>query len=375
MPFAGRVGTESRGTGGGYVMQTELSQIAKDHLDKCRASAIAAVEVYNRPGGQFRSALYTILIIIAWQAFFHAYFFSRGRKPWYRQGDSAGTQREDCYIEVDGEPKYWELKECLNEYFGGDNPPVRENLKFLIGLRNKIEHRDLPELGPTLYGEFQAALMNLEEYISEEFGEEYALEESLTISLQFSRKRSPFRDKAIKKLAAGAENVREYIKTFRGGLSDEIRNDIGYSYSVYLVPKVANRLNAADAVIEFVDCSKMDDEKRKELEKAIVLSKEKIVPVSNADNLRPGAVVALVASKLQFVFNMHHHTKAWKYFRVRPKGGSKDPQRTVAKYCIYDRAHGDYLYTEAWVKKLVRDLSDEIKFREVTDQAPTGKAL
>lgn len=358
-------------------MQKRLSQVVRNHLDKCRASAIAAVEVYNRPGGQFRSALYTILIIIAWQAFFHAYFFNRGRKPWYRQENSDGTQREDHYIEVDGEPKCWELRKCLNEYFGGDNPPERENLKFLIGLRNKIEHRDLPELHPTLYGEFQAALMNLEEYLSREFGEEYALSESLAISLQFSRARSLARDKAIKASAAGAENVREYIETFRGGLTDDIRNDIGYSYSVYLVPKVAKRASAADAAIEFIHSSSLDElgeTERRRLEKAIVLTKERIKSVRNADNLIPSSVVKLVALELPFVFNMYHHTKAWQYYEVRPRSRSNNPNNTREEYCLYDEPHGDYLYTRAWIKKLVRDLSDKTKFQRVTGQDPKVKS-
>ena len=33
----------------------------------------------------------------------------------------------------------------------------------LVALRNKIEHRDHPELDPALYGECQATLMNFEE--------------------------------------------------------------------------------------------------------------------------------------------------------------------------------------------------------------------
>ena len=374
MAFAVSRVTEFNGNRGDHTMQTGLSQDVRNHLDKCRASAIAAVEVYNRPGGQFRSAMYTILIIIAWQAFFHAYFFSRGGKPWYRRRVSTESEQEECYDKVDGEPKHWDLSKCLAEYFKGNNPPERKNLEFLIGLRNKIEHRHLPEFDRSLYGELQAALMNLEEYHSREFGEKYALEESLPISLQFSREISPEKDKAIETLAAGAQNVREYIETFRGGLRDEVRNSIGYSYSVYLMPRVANRPSAAAAAVEFLDWAKLDDEKRKELEKSIVLSKEKVVPVSNVDNLKPGAVVTLVASKLQFVFNMHHHTKAWRYYKVRPKGGSREPQRTIARYCIYDQAHRDYLYTEAWVEKLMRELSDKIKFREVTDQDPREKA-
>jgi hypothetical protein len=67
-----------------------------------------------------------------------------------------------------------------------DNPPERKNLEFLIGLRNKIEHRHIPEPDAGLYGECQAALLNLEAIISEQFGPRFALSEQLAVSLQFS---------------------------------------------------------------------------------------------------------------------------------------------------------------------------------------------
>ena len=140
----------------GYVMPKGLSRTTKDNVDKCRSAAIA--EAYNRPGSRFRTALYVVLIVIAWQAFFHAYFYKRGRKPWY-QSRTSKSKRGVRYQKADGEPKHWDLSKCLAEYFKNKHPPVRKNIEFLLGLRNKIEHRHLPALDPILYGECQAALM------------------------------------------------------------------------------------------------------------------------------------------------------------------------------------------------------------------------
>ncbi len=39
----------------------------------------------------------------------------------------------------------------------------------------RIEHRHLPELDAGLYSECQAALLNLEEFLTTEFGARYAL--------------------------------------------------------------------------------------------------------------------------------------------------------------------------------------------------------
>src|ERR671911_693014 len=85
------------------------------------------------------------------------------------------TPKGDRYVHVDGEPKHWDLSECLRQHYGATNPAERKNLEFLIGLRNKIEHRHLPDLDAGLYGECQAGLLNLEQTIIAEFGAQYAM--------------------------------------------------------------------------------------------------------------------------------------------------------------------------------------------------------
>jgi hypothetical protein len=65
---------------------------------------------------------------------------------------------------------------------GPENSPERKNLEFLVGLGNKIEHHHVPDLDAGLYGECQAALINLEALTSSEFGSRYALTEQLAVS-------------------------------------------------------------------------------------------------------------------------------------------------------------------------------------------------
>ena len=43
-----------------------------------------------------------------------------------------------------GDKKTWAIGDCLREHFGEGNPPVRKSIDFIIGLRNKIEHRYVP---------------------------------------------------------------------------------------------------------------------------------------------------------------------------------------------------------------------------------------
>jgi hypothetical protein len=83
--------------------------------------------------------------------------------------------------------------------------------------------------------------------------------------------------------------------------------------------------------------------------------RDKKVPVEHRGEYRPAEVVKMVHEKFPD-FNMTAHTEAWKRHKVRPASGSSKPEQTDARFCVWDRAHNDYLYTEAGVKKLIREL-------------------
>ncbi len=133
-------------------------------------------------------------------------------------------------------------------------------------------------------------LFNLEDYLIREFGKEYGLQESLALSIQFSRTKSPKQKKAIKALAGSAKTVIDYIRNFRGGLNDQVLNDIGYAYQVYLVPKLVNQKKSADASIEFIHFDAADAIEKEKLDKLNVLIKEKHVPVVNLIDKAAGQV-------------------------------------------------------------------------------------
>lgn len=180
----------------------------------------------------------------------------------------------------------------------------------------------------------------------------------------------PEQRKAVGALARSAKTVIDYVEKFRGNLTDQVLNDIGYSYRVFLVPKVANRNNAADAAIEFVHLDEADEKEKERLNKINVLIKDRHVPIANLDNRKPTEVVKEVAEKLPFIFSMYHHTMAWRHFNVRPRNNSETPHYTNQSFCIYDRAHKDYLYTKAWTEKLIRELKNPNRFKKITQKDP-----
>ena len=345
-------------------MPRGLPQAVKDNIEKCQMSALAAVEAYNRPGKRFRTAQFLVMIIIAWTALFHAIFYRRNIKPWFKA-------RNGRYIRVDGDPKHWDITECLKQYYGSDNPPVRKNLEFLIGLRNKIEHRNLPELDASLYGECQAALLNLEELLVDSFGEKYALMEQLAVSLQFSSTTPTEKRKAARALATGAaKTVSEYVEKFRGSLPATVLNSMKYSFNVFLVPKVSNREKAADVAVEFIKVDEASEEELKRLEKLNVLIKEKRIPIANIDLLKPSQVVEKVNARSTYKMTLNSHADAWKYFEARPGTGDDHPERCKPEFCVYDEAHNDYLYTQGWVEKCVEVFSDRDRYIEITGREP-----
>ena len=353
----------------GVRMSRGLPNIVRDNLEKARSSAIAAVTTYNSPGLQFKTSLFIVLIIISWTALFHAIFYKRRKKPWYLRRHSSGHRNR--YIYVDGEPKHWDLAECLSQFYKDINPPERKNLEFLIGLRNKIEHRNLPDLSSTLCGECQASLMNLEEMLVAEFGQKYGLTEQLAISLQFSRVTPTEKKAAARRLATSeAKNVTDYIESFRGTLGSAVLDDQRYSFNVFLVPKVANRPNAADASVTFLNSKDLGGEEVSRLQKLNVLIKEKHIPIANLDYFKPGEVVARVAEKVPYRINMQTHTDAWRHFEIRPKHNSPDPANTKPEFCVYNKTHRDYLFTKAWIDKLINDLSDPESYRKIMGKDP-----
>ena len=351
-------------------MSRGLRQPVRDNLEKCRLSAISAVEAYNRPGPRFRTAQYLILIVMAWTALFHAIFYNNGRRPWYRIKNVKAIR----YQKIDGEPKHWDLSECLKQHFGGNSTPERRNLEFLIGLRNKIEHRHLPALDASLYGECQAALLNLEDILVANFGARYALQEQLAVSLQFSRIVPEQKKTANRALASSSsKSVIDYVEKFRGNLPSTVLSSVKYSFNVYLVPKVVNRESAADSAIEFVKVDEASPEELDRLSKLNVLIREKHIPISNLDLHKPSFVVAEVAERVSYRFNMNTHTDAWKHYEVRPEYGAAAPEKTKQEYCVYDSAHGDYLYTNAWIDRLSSDFDTSDKYLEITGRTAVPK--
>ena len=330
---------------------------ARTLLESSINSAFTAVETYNRPRTQFRIENYIILMIIAWTKLFHAYFQSTiGNRYFYKE-------KNGRFKKIDGDNKAWELAECIKQYQKNTNETNMSeaaiaNLKFFIGIRNRIEHRhwDSKVLDIVLFGECQSLLYNYENMVISLFGEDYSINTSLAYALQFSHLRAKEQIESQRELLSkDMKDIKKYIDKYKTNLSDEVYNSQEYSIKLLQIPKVSNT-NRSELSIEFVNYDSLNDADKENYDKITAIIKDKIIkqPVSNVNMLKPLDVINAVKEQTGITMGINNHTDLWKAFKVRPKTDSISKFETNEKYCIYDEPHDDYLYTSDWVEFIVQ---------------------
>jgi len=325
-------------------------------IDKAKESAMLAVQCYNNPLALFRTPGYLVLMNIAFTALFHAIFEYKGIDYVYKNTDGMPKI-------IDGEEAAWELSECAKHYFQGKDCPERKNLEFLTKLRNKVEHRFLPQLDITVSGQCQAMLFNFEAVLTKEFSSFFALGHSFALALQFSQV-EPFQREAVKRIQSKEyDTIRQFIDTFQSDLSIEIFQSSKYAFRAYLIPKVGNRPSSSDIAIEFISLDSLTEEEKEQITKQITLIKEKQVQVANQGKFKPSQVIKRVREETGVVFNTAHHTNAWKFYKVRPS--MLVPNDCQTEFCQYDEPHRDFIYTERWVQFLIEKVRDGQEFEKI----------
>lgn len=338
----------------------ELPEQVEELVVKARDSAILAIDIYNRPIAAFRSQGYIVMMVIAWTALFHAIYESEETDYFYKNKDGS-----DKFI--DGDKKAWELDSCLDKCGNVISDAAKKNLRLFISLRNKIEHRYVPAFDLDVFGECQAMLLNFENLITEKFGSYYALNNSLSFPLQVATVRGNAQKKILKKIQSEHyRELKEYIEAYRSSLDDCVFSNNQYSFRVFLTPKVGNHRSSSDCAVEFVRYDPKHSDEFEPIKKDIALIKEKPVPVANQGKLKPQMVCNVLSEKMGTKISVSLHTKAWKYYKVRETGTQANGCDT--KYCQYDEAHRDYIYTQAWVDFLFSKFNDPEELSRVKKQ-------
>ena len=125
-----------------------------------------AILVYNNNIISTRTETFIVLSIISWTYLLHARLTKESVRFVYENAD--GTP-----VLVDGQEKLWELSYCIERPEAGLSAGEKANLKYLIAIRNAIEHRSTEDINDALQAKIQANALNFLKYAKEKFGMKY----------------------------------------------------------------------------------------------------------------------------------------------------------------------------------------------------------
>lgn len=125
---------------------------------------MSAIQIYNNPLTTFKSESFIILAMISWIYLLHAFY--RAKKIDYRYSSRSGTRKRFAR-NADGSIKYWDLKECISRQESPLDKNTKNNLEFLVGLRNQVEHKKASGLDSYMSARYQACALNFNYYIEE----------------------------------------------------------------------------------------------------------------------------------------------------------------------------------------------------------------
>lgn len=318
-------------------MKRKIFSEKLDLIHKSREGMLSAVQIYNNPLITFKTESFIVLSLIAWTYMLHAYY--RSKNIDYRYFTKPG-KRKKFVRNPDGSIRYWDLKECISKETCPLDKNTKNNLEFLIGLRNQIEHKKATGLDSYLSARYQACALNFNYYLKKLHGEKFGLDQSLALSLQFAEldysQTKVIRDKEN----LIPQNIISYIADFDSKLSDvEIRSD-HFAYRLLFTKVVAKRKGQADRVIDFIDPKSA---MAKNISKEYWIKKEIEKPKFSATQ---------VIKKIQKAgfknFGMYQHTLFWR--KYDGKNPNKGFGTTVVKtWCWYQN----------WIDYIINELNSE----------------
>lgn len=314
----------------------------RNEVEASKHEALQAVDLYDRPAGGRSTASFLLHMHHAWLHLLRA------------------------RLERDGhsDARKWDLARCLEERWEPADP-VRKNLELTIAIHDRMQHRDEEAVGVATAGHAQAMLMNYEEELTSTFGAEHSLADVLRFPVYVAT----FTPDGIEHLRRLRESLpKELAELLSASRDDPVADDQRFEFRLHLVPKQSPRSDEPEVSLTFLGEEALSDEQRatlSELDTSTVIVRERHRPVSNVDKMKPGEAARRIEQSIPFRFSLYYHfIRAWKRLNVRPDGGAKFPERTDERYCVYDAAHHDYLYTDAFVDLVVDRISDAEGFEE-----------
>jgi hypothetical protein len=308
-----------------------IGSLALELLAKSREAALCAIRVFNDPHVAFKSETFIVLMVIAWTYMLHAHYRRKGVE--YRYFTTAGKRRKFDRTKH-GAYKFWELERCLNDKASPIDKDASNNLRFLIGLRNEIEHQMTRSLDNYLSGRYQACALNYNEYVKKLFGKRYGLDSHLTYSIQFV-------ELTEEQLSGPSpqvhipERLRAYVTEFDATLTHDEYNSPRFSYRLLFKRKLVNKPGQADRVVEFID---PNSELAKTIDKEYWVKKE-----VERNKYRPTRVAEEVRKAGFPKFRVQpDHVNIWK---------NEDAKNPAKGYGV--KVEGTWYWYDSWIKRCI----------------------
>lgn len=311
-----------------------VGSFAAELIKKAQEAMLTAVQIFNNPHVEFKAELFIVTSTIAWTYLIHAYFHKK--KIEYRRFTQLGKRRR---FEKTKHGAYWNLSlwECLDH---GDCPldeSVRRNLRFLIGIRNEIEHQMTTRIDDHLSAKFQASALNFNSCIKALFGNKHSLDSEQAFSIQFCG----INEAAAKHLMAQTDlpdHIQSFISQFENGLTDEQFNDPRFSYRVFFTRKTSNTKTGADSILQFLPA---DSAVATEVNKVFLRETEKTKYLAKS-------IVKQMKDEGFDWFSVHQHTKLWQ------STDAKNP-----KYQFGTVVVGTWYWYESWVSEVQKHCTQQ----------------
>lgn len=310
-----------------YDPRTGLNLVDDERLIRSREAMILAVQVFNSPGVNFKTEVFTVLVNIAWTYLLHEFYY-RKEVPLVVDGRSLLLSqmilREDCRLSTD----------------------IKNNLNAVKILRDQVEHLYLGLADRHWSPIFQSCCLNYDKAIRDLFGERLSLAEELSFALQFARP-------SLEQLAPVAKyqlpaEIRAVDALITEGLTEDQIENTEFQFRVIYTFDAASK---STAHYQFIN---PESSEGKEIHNVLA----KRVAGDSLYPFKPQAAADRVAALAGQSFTSTDHTKARRFFKARPKSRSLQPGNTERKYCLYRPAHRDYTYSQEWVDMLVELTSD-----------------
>ncbi len=281
-----------------------VKSIADNLVFQSRESALSAVQIFNNPTMLFKSESYIVLMVIAWTYLLHAHYRRKGIE--YRYYRKKGKVRRFDKTR-NGAHKYWSLTDCIDCNESPLDKNTSNNLKFLVGLRNEIEHQATFGLDDQLYDRYLACAFNFNLYINQLHGAKFNIGKYLAASIQF---RNLIPDQLIQDSTANVpSSTQSYILDFDQSLSEEELNHPRFTQNVFFFRKLVNHLGQADEVYKFVG-PEAESANQAEIQHWVLKPVER-------ERFLPGEIVRKMKELGFPKFNMHHHTRLWQSLNAK----------------------------------------------------------